>query len=96
MVSISATTRVNAARSRGQETPGVAWIAAYLQAGLDGCSHVLTAHQPNLNLTAEEKRVFYQLFQAADTTNLGVITGEIAVPFFEKTKLAPETLGLVG
>jgi epidermal growth factor receptor substrate 15 len=46
-------------------------------------------------LTPEEKRVFYQLFQAADTTNLGVITGEIAVPFFEKTKLAPETLGLI-
>lgn len=39
--------------------------------------------------------MFYQLFQAADTTNLGVITGEVAVPFFEKTKLAPETLGLV-
>ncbi|KAL4780836.1 hypothetical protein BJX76DRAFT_336979 [Aspergillus varians] len=53
------------------------------------------AHQPNLNLTPEEKRVFYQLFQVADTTNLGVITGEIAVPFFEKTKLAPETLGLI-
>ncbi|KAL4983522.1 hypothetical protein BDW68DRAFT_168783 [Aspergillus falconensis] len=54
-----------------------------------------TSRQPNLNLTPEEKRVFYQLFQAADTTNLGVITGEIAVPFFEKTKLAPETLGLI-
>lgn len=39
--------------------------------------------------------MFYQFFQAADTTNLGVITGEIAVPFFEKTKLAPDTLGLV-
>lgn len=50
---------------------------------------------PNLNLTPEEKRVFYQLFQAADTTNLGVITGEVAVPFFEKTKLPAETLGLV-
>ncbi|KAE8381049.1 hypothetical protein BDV26DRAFT_256010 [Aspergillus bertholletiae] len=50
---------------------------------------------PNLNLTPEEKRVFYQLFQAADTTNLGVITGEVAVPFFEKTKLAPDTLGLI-
>ncbi|BDD55802.1 hypothetical protein MAP00_001288 [Monascus purpureus] len=49
----------------------------------------------NLNLTPEEKRVFYQLFQAADTTNLGVITGEVAVPFFEKTKLPPETLGLI-
>ncbi|KAL1981013.1 hypothetical protein VTN96DRAFT_3237 [Rasamsonia emersonii] len=50
---------------------------------------------PNLNLTPEEKRVFYQLFQAADTTNLGVITGEVAVPFFEKTKLPAETLGLI-
>lgn len=39
--------------------------------------------------------MFYQLFQAADTTNLGVITGEVAVPFFEKTKLPAETLGLV-
>ncbi|KAJ5989584.1 hypothetical protein N7481_004794 [Penicillium waksmanii] len=48
---------------------------------------------PNLNLTPEEKRVFYQLFQAADTTNLGVITGEIAVPFFEKTQLPSGTLG---
>lgn len=48
-----------------------------------------------MNLTPEEKRVYYQLFQAADKTNLGVITGEVAVPFFEKTKLPPETLGLV-
>ena len=39
--------------------------------------------------------MFYQLFQAADTTNLGVITGEVAVPFFEKTNLSPEALGLV-
>ncbi|PLB45213.1 UBA/TS-N domain protein [Aspergillus steynii IBT 23096] len=54
-----------------------------------------SARHPNLNLTPEEKRVFYQLFQAADTTNLGVITGEVAVPFFEKTQLAPETLGLI-
>lgn len=60
------------------------------------CYRYSTAQQhPNLNLTPEEKRVFYQLFQAADTTNLGVITGEIAVPFFEKTKLSPDTLGLV-
>jgi hypothetical protein len=50
---------------------------------------------PNLNLTPEEKRVFYQLFQAADTTNLGVVTGETAVSFFERTKLPPDTLGLV-
>jgi epidermal growth factor receptor substrate 15 len=49
----------------------------------------------NLNLTAEEKRVFFQLFQAADTDRLGVVTGEIAVKFFEKTKLPPPTLGEV-
>ncbi|KAJ5887559.1 hypothetical protein N7495_007600 [Penicillium taxi] len=48
---------------------------------------------PNLNLTPEEKHVFYQLFQVADTTNLGVITGETAVPFFEKTHLPSGTLG---
>ncbi|EFR01342.1 EF hand domain-containing protein [Nannizzia gypsea CBS 118893] len=53
------------------------------------------AQHPNLNLTPEEKRVFYQLFQTADKTNLGVITGETAVSFFEKTNLAPETLGLI-
>ncbi|KAL2812081.1 hypothetical protein BJX63DRAFT_397470 [Aspergillus granulosus] len=77
-----------------QETFGVAWIATVFQRNrrmLTPC----TARQQNLNLTSEEKRVYYQLFQAADTTNLGVITGEIAVPFFEKTKLSPETLGLV-
>lgn len=47
------------------------------------------------NLSPEEKRAFYQLFQAADKTGLGVVTGEFAVPFFEKTKLPPETLGVV-
>lgn len=57
--------------------------------------HRIAQRHPNLNLTAEEKRVFYQLFQAADTTNLGVITGEIAVPFFEKTHLPSATLGEV-
>lgn len=51
----------------------------------------IAQRHPNLNLTAEEKRVFYQLFQAADTTNLGVITGEIAVPFLKRQSfhLAP-------
>ncbi|KAK6361687.1 hypothetical protein TWF730_005401 [Orbilia blumenaviensis] len=49
--------------------------------------------QPNLVLTPEEKKVFGQLFQAADTQNLGVITGELAVKFFEKSGLKPQTLG---
>ncbi|KAI9684669.1 MAG: hypothetical protein M1829_000043 [Trizodia sp. TS-e1964] len=51
-----------------------------------------TAH-PNLNLTPEEKRVFGQLFQAADTEGIGVVTGEVAVKFFEKTRLEPRVLG---
>ena len=50
---------------------------------------------PQLNLTADEKRVFGQLFQQADTDNLGVVTGEVAVKFFERTKLAPSILGEV-
>ena len=49
--------------------------------------------QPNLNLSPEEKRVFGQLFQQADTDNIGVVTGESAVKFFEKTKLPSTTLG---
>jgi epidermal growth factor receptor substrate 15 len=51
---------------------------------------------PNLNLTSEEKRVFGQLFQAADTDSVGVVTGEVAVKFFEKTRLEPRVLGEVG
>ncbi|KAH8820494.1 hypothetical protein F5884DRAFT_51782 [Xylogone sp. PMI_703] len=49
--------------------------------------------KPNLNLTPEEKRVFGQLFRQADTDNLGVVTGEVAVKFFEKTRLEPRVLG---
>lgn len=48
-----------------------------------------------LQLTPEEKRAYSQLFQQADTDKLGVVTGEIAVKFFEKTKLAPSVLGEV-
>ncbi|KAI5207598.1 hypothetical protein E4T38_03311, partial [Aureobasidium subglaciale] len=49
--------------------------------------------QNNLNLSADEKRYYGQLFQQADTDRLGVVTGEIAVRFFEKTKVAPNVLG---
>ncbi|CZT42200.1 related to EDE1 protein [Rhynchosporium secalis] len=48
---------------------------------------------PSLNLTAEEKRVFGQLFREADSENIGVVTGEVAVKFFEKTRLEPRILG---
>ncbi|KAH8147198.1 uncharacterized protein LAJ45_08676 [Morchella importuna] len=44
-------------------------------------------------LTPEEKRVFGQLFQAADRDGLSVVTGELAVKFFEKSGLNPRILG---
>lgn len=53
-----------------------------------------TGH-PNLNLTAEEKRVYGQLFRAADPDGFEVVSGEVAVKFFEKTKLPADTLGEV-
>ena len=58
--------------------------------------HKTLSEQPNLHLSPEERRVFGQLFSAADTDKLGVVTGEVAVKFFEKTKLAPDVLGEVG
>ncbi|KAI4247373.1 MAG: hypothetical protein LQ352_006168 [Teloschistes flavicans] len=48
---------------------------------------------PNLQLSPEERRYFGQLFSAADTDKIGVVTGEHAVKFFEKTRLQPATLG---
>lgn len=48
---------------------------------------------PNLNLTPEEKRAYGQLFRQADIDNVGVVTGEVAVKFFEKTKLDSRVLG---
>ncbi|KAI1825348.1 hypothetical protein F4861DRAFT_501739 [Xylaria intraflava] len=48
---------------------------------------------PNLNLSPEEKRVYGLLFRQADTENVGVVTGEIAVQFFEKTRLDSRILG---
>jgi len=48
---------------------------------------------PDLN--SEEKRFYGQLFSSADTDRLGVVTGENAVKFFEKSRLAPNVLGEV-
>lgn len=39
--------------------------------------------------------MFGQLFRQADTENIGVVTGEVAVKFFEKTRLEPRILGEV-
>ncbi|OHE92614.1 UBA/TS-N domain-containing protein [Colletotrichum orchidophilum] len=51
------------------------------------------AAAPNLNLTPEEKRLYGQLFRQADTESVGVVTGETAVKFFEKTRLDSRVLG---
>ncbi|KFA45447.1 hypothetical protein S40293_10144 [Stachybotrys chartarum IBT 40293] len=48
---------------------------------------------PNLNLGPEEKRVYGQLFRHADSEGVGVVTGEVAVKFFEKTRLDSRVLG---
>jgi len=39
--------------------------------------------------------VFGQLFREADKESIGVVTGEVAVKFFEKTRLEPRILGEV-
>lgn len=49
----------------------------------------------SLNLSAEEQTAFDQLFKIADKQDIGVITGEEAVPFLEKSGLAPQVLGQI-
>lgn len=39
--------------------------------------------------------MYGQLFQQADSEKLGVVTGDVAVKFFERTKLDPVVLGEV-
>ncbi|RKU42927.1 hypothetical protein DL546_003532 [Coniochaeta pulveracea] len=60
---------------------------------MSGESSSPDAGAPKLNLTAEEKHVYGQLFRQADTDGVGVVTGEIAVKFFDKTRLDSRVLG---
>lgn len=50
---------------------------------------------PNLNLTPEEKRAYAQLLKEADPDGFGAVSGDVAVKFFERTKLPPDVLGQV-
>jgi epidermal growth factor receptor substrate 15 len=51
---------------------------------------------PNLNLSPEEQRLYTQIFSAADSEGIGVVTGDIALKFLpERTKLPSEALGEV-
>jgi epidermal growth factor receptor substrate 15 len=56
---------------------------------------MLYSGEPNLNLTPDEKRAYGQLFRQADGDGVGVVTGEVAVKFFEKTRLDSRVLGEV-
>ncbi|KAI0015674.1 hypothetical protein F4780DRAFT_773379 [Xylariomycetidae sp. FL0641] len=55
-------------------------------------AETVEASAPKLNLNAEEKRVYGWLFSQADSDN-SVVTGEVAVRFFEKTRLDSRILG---
>ena len=61
------------------------------------CADLLSAlDQPNLNLSPDERRLFGQVFKAADSEGIGVVTGDVALKFFPgKTKLPSEVLGEV-
>ncbi len=51
--------------------------------------------EPSLTLSPDEKAVYGQLFRAADTESIGVVTGEVAVKFFEKSGVSPTILGQI-
>ncbi|KAK5081096.1 hypothetical protein LTR70_008603 [Exophiala xenobiotica] len=50
---------------------------------------------PNLNLTPEEKRVYGNLLKEADPDGFGAVSGDVAVKFFERTRLPPDVLGQI-
>lgn len=62
---------------------------------LDTWLTLLSTGHPNLNLTPEEKRVYGQLFKEADPDGFGAVSGDVAVKFFERTRLPPDVLGQV-
>ena len=45
--------------------------------------------------TAEEKKAYGTLLKDADPDGFGAVSGDIAVKFFERTKLPPDVLGQV-
>ncbi len=49
----------------------------------------------SLNLTPDERRSYGQLFKSADRESVGVVTGDVAAKFFEKSGLDPRILGKV-
>jgi epidermal growth factor receptor substrate 15 len=56
---------------------------------------IAAASPAPVRLTPEEKKLYGQLFRIADSEQLGVITGTVAVEFFKKSKLTPNVLAEV-
>jgi epidermal growth factor receptor substrate 15 len=46
-----------------------------------------------VNLSADEKRLYGQLFKQCDPEGLGIVTGEVARTLFERSGLSPQVLG---
>jgi epidermal growth factor receptor substrate 15 len=46
-------------------------------------------------LNAEERKAYDRLLKEADPDGFGAVSGDIAVKFFERTKLPPDVLGQV-
>ncbi|KAK9472864.1 uncharacterized protein V1510DRAFT_448195 [Dipodascopsis tothii] len=54
-----------------------------------------TAEGPKLDLTADEKSLFGDLFKSLDNENLGVVTGEVVRTLFDRSGLQPLMLGRI-
>ena len=46
-------------------------------------------------MTPEEKKGYGALFKEADPDGFGAVSGDVAVKFFERTRLPPDILGQV-
>jgi epidermal growth factor receptor substrate 15 len=70
-------------------------VLSLLQCNATDISAETTEKPDALKLTPQEKAAFKQLFAQADQGDNGVITGEIAVKFLEKTNVPQDVLGQV-
>ena len=68
--------------------------SAVIRDGINKLTYGFSGH-PSLNLTAEEKRVYGNLLKEADPDGFGAVSGDVAVKFFERTRLPPDILGQV-
>lgn len=62
-------------------------VPALMPALLTLAARLRTSAPPDISLSTEERRAFDRLFENADKEQLGVLTGDKAVPFFEASEL---------